>query len=94
MKISMIIACVHMTFAGVLKCVNDLKKGQRSQFYFDSIPKLILLLTNVGYLVYLIIAKWFTNYTGIESHAPSIINTMLERYLGFKERHFSIFGSL
>lgn len=64
------------------------------QFYFDSVPKLVLMFTTVGYLVYLIIAKWLTSYNGMEYAAPSIINTMLELYLGYKDRKVSILGSM
>lgn len=77
MKLSMVMAFVHMTFGIVLKMVNELKKGQKKIFLYDSLPKLILMFTTIGYLVYLIIAKWLTNYHGNESHAPSIINSML-----------------
>lgn len=41
------------------------------------------MFTTIGYLVYLIIAKWLTNYNGHESSAPSIINTVIEMYLGY-----------
>jgi V-type H+-transporting ATPase subunit a len=64
MKISMVIAFVHMVFGTVLKMVNEKKRGQMKTFYLDSLPKLVLMFTTVGYLVYLIIAKWLTDYTG------------------------------
>lgn len=64
MKISMVIAFIHMVFGTVLKMVNEHKRGQTKSLYLDSLPKLILMFTTVGYLVYLIVAKWLTNYTG------------------------------
>lgn len=95
MKISMVIAFVHMTFGLVLKIVNELKRSQMSMIVFDTLPKLGLLLTTVGYLVFLIIKKWLTNFTGHESTAPSIINSMIELYLGWNEnRRHSILGSM
>lgn len=77
MKISMVIAFVHMVFGTVLKMANELKRGQTKNFYMDSLPKLTLMFTTVGYLVFLIIAKWLTDYSGRESVAPSVINSML-----------------
>lgn len=77
MKLSMVIAFVHMIFGTILKMVNEIKKGQMKAVYFDSIPKLVLMFTTIGYLVYLIIAKWLTNYSGHEYEAPSVINSML-----------------
>lgn len=95
MKISMVVAFVHMVFGTVMKMINELKRGQKKHFYFDSMPKLVLMFTTVGYLVYLIIAKWLTDYTGRENVAPSVINSMLELYLGFKpDRKVSILGSM
>jgi V-type H+-transporting ATPase subunit a len=73
----MIIAFIHMTFGIILKMINELKRGQNKNIIYDSIPKLVLMFTTVGYLVYLIIIKWMTNYRGVESTAPSVINTML-----------------
>ena len=62
MKLSMIIAFIHMCFGVSLKMINELKRGQNKLFIYDSMPKLILMFTTIGYLVYLIIAKWLTNY--------------------------------
>lgn len=64
MKLSMIVAFIHMCFGAVLKIANELKKGQKSLVLYDSIPKLILMFTTIGYLVLLIIVKWLTNYEG------------------------------
>lgn len=64
MKISMVIAFVHMTFGTVLKMTNELKRGQTARLVYDSLPKLVMMFTTIGYLVFLIIAKWLTDYTG------------------------------
>lgn len=64
MKLSMIIAFIHMCFGAILKMTNELKRGQKKLFIYDSLPKFILMITTIGYLVYLIIAKWLTNYKG------------------------------
>ena len=95
MKISMIIAFVHMAFGLILKVVNELKRSQKGLIIYDSLPKIGLLFTTVGYLVFLIVKKWLTDFTGHESTAPSIINSMLELYLGWNERRkHSILGSI
>lgn len=64
MKISMIVAFVHMAFGMSLKIINEKKRRQYKKILYDSIPKLVLLFTTVGYLVLLIIKKWLTNYNG------------------------------
>ena len=79
----MIVAFVHMLFGGILKIANEMKRKQNNSILYDSIPKVGLLLTTVGYMDYLIVRKWLTNYAGRESEAPSIINCILELYLGW-----------
>lgn len=83
MKLSMIVAFFHMGFGMALKIVNERKRGEYKKIIYDSIPKIGLLFTTVGYLVLLIVKKWLTNYSGAESTAPSIINSLLELYLGW-----------
>lgn len=95
MKISMIVAFIHMGFGMILKIVNDKKRGQYKKIFYDSLPKFCILLTTVGYLVLLIVLKWLKNYEGNESKAPSIINCILELYLGWNlDRKDSIFESV
>ena len=77
MKISMIIAFVHMFFGLILKIVNEIKRSQNNLIIYDSLPKLGLLCSSVGYLVTLIITKWLTDWTGKDATSPSIINSML-----------------
>lgn len=64
MKLSMVIAFIHMVFGTVLKIVNEIKREQKKMLYFDSLPKLVLMFTTIGYLVFLIVVKWLTNYDG------------------------------
>ena len=64
MKISMIMAFTHMLFGMVLKIINEKKRGQTATIFYDSLPKIGLLLTTVGYLVLLIVVKWLTNFSG------------------------------
>lgn len=95
MKISMIVAFFHMGFGMSLKIVNEFKRGQFKRIIYDSLPKIGILFTTVGYLVLLIVKKWLTNFEGSESTAPSIINCLLELYLGWNPtRKHSIFSSI
>jgi hypothetical protein len=40
-----------------------------------------MLLAMFGFMDVLIIAKWTTDFTGIESRAPSLISTMIAMFL-------------
>jgi V-type H+-transporting ATPase subunit a len=73
----MIVAFFHMGFGMALKIVNERKRGEYKKIFYDSLPKIGLLFTTVGYLVLLIVKKWMTDYSTIEHTAPSIINSIL-----------------
>jgi vacuolar-type H+-ATPase subunit I/STV1 len=51
-----------MSFGLILKIANEVKRGQKKQIVFDSVPRLLLMLCTVGFLVLLIIVKWLNNY--------------------------------
>lgn len=47
----------------------------------EFLPQLILLLAIFGYMDFLIIVKWNTNYIGNTDKAPSIIVTIVNFFL-------------
>ena len=55
-----------------------------------------MLLSMFGFMDALIIAKWTTDFTGIESKAPSLISTMIAMFLNggaIPENNIPILGS-
>lgn len=60
-----------------MKAFNAIHFRSAIDFFFEFVPQIILLLSLFGYMDALIIIKWLTDYTGRESEAPSIINTMI-----------------
>jgi V-type H+-transporting ATPase subunit a len=66
-----------MSLGICMKAVNAYTFKSKTDFFFEFIPQIILLSVLFGYMNLLIILKWLTNYTGQESNAPSIINTMI-----------------
>ncbi len=77
MKISVIIAVVHMTLGVFVKATNTLYFGKLMDFIFEFIPQLTFLLLLFGYMDFLIIYKWTVNWDANTSIAPSIITTMI-----------------
>ena len=73
MKIAVILGVVHMTLGIVLKGSNLIYFGRKIDFVFEFIPQLVILLALFGYMDFLIMVKWLTDWTGIEGQAPSII---------------------
>ena len=81
MKIAVILGVVHMTLGIVLKGTNLIYFGRKIDFVFEFIPQLVILLALFGYMDFLIIVKWLTDFTGKEDKAPSIIQTMIAMFI-------------
>ena len=83
MKIAVILGVAHMTLGIVLKGCNLIYFGRKIDFVFEFIPQLVILLAMFGYMDFLIIVKWLTDFSGIEDKAPSIIQTMIAMFISF-----------
>ncbi len=70
-----------MTLGLVQKGLNAIYFKSKLNFYHEFLPQIILLLCMFGYMDFLIIQKWLTNYLGYEHEAPSIITTMVSMFL-------------
>ena len=77
MKLSVIFAISQMSLGVLMKAFNASYFNSKIDFICEFIPQIILMLSLFGYMDLLIIIKWLTNYSGKESIAPSIINTMI-----------------
>jgi V-type H+-transporting ATPase subunit a len=76
MKISVIIAVVHMTLGVFVKAANALYFRRFIEFFFEFIPQLAFMILLFGYMDFLIIYKW-NQFWPDPSTAPSIITTMI-----------------
>ena len=83
MKIAVILGVLHMTLGIVLRGSNALHFNKKLDFLFEFLPQLIILVALFGYMDLLIIMKWLTDWTGRESKAPSIIQTMIAMFIEF-----------
>ncbi|ETW31295.1 hypothetical protein PFFCH_01315 [Plasmodium falciparum FCH/4] len=81
MKFSIIIGFIHMTFGVLMKGFNALHFKRKMDFFFEFLPQLVMMLSMIGYLVFLIIYKWVTpvGYGGFQKQG--IINTIINMYL-------------
>ena len=66
-----------MSVGVFIKALNCIYFKDRLSFFHEFIPQILLLLLIFGYMDVLIIVKWFTDYSGHENLAPSIITTMI-----------------
>ena len=77
MKISVIIAVVHMTLGVCIKGGNAIFFKKYMDFFFEFIPQLIFMLVFFGYMDFLIVFKWLQFWPEDGTYAPSIITTMI-----------------
>lgn len=77
MKISVIIAVVHMTLGVFVKASNNIYFCNLIDFFFEFVPQLIFLTLLFGYMDFLIVYKWTVNWGLYAANAPSVITTMI-----------------
>lgn len=77
MKISVIIAVVHMLLGVFVKAGNALYFNNKLIFIFEFIPQLVFMVVFFGYMDFLIVFKWLKNWKLYDPSAPSIITTMI-----------------
>jgi V-type H+-transporting ATPase subunit a len=79
MKLSVIIAYLHMGLGLFLMALNHKYNGNRLGILAKFLPQMLFLSCTFGYMDILVIVKWFNTY----KNAPSIINSMISMFLGF-----------
>lgn len=83
MKISVIIAVMHMTLGIFVKGSNSLYFKKKLDFCFEFLPQLVFMTVLFGYMDFLIIYKWLKPWQPYDPTAPSIITTMINIPLKF-----------
>ncbi len=81
MKLSVILGVLQMGLGVCMKAANASYFGNKMDLVFEFIPQIILLFVLFGYMDWMIIAKWTTDFTGREHMAPSIISNMIDMAL-------------
>ncbi|CAD8191662.1 unnamed protein product [Paramecium pentaurelia] len=76
MKTAIIVGVIQMVFGILLKGWNCLYQRKLIDFFFNFLPELAFMLSTFGYMSFLIILKWLTNYSN-NLEPPSIITTLL-----------------
>lgn len=82
MKLAVIVGVAHMALGVLMKGFNSAYFGRYVDFIFEFIPQILMLLALFGYMDYLIMAKWTTDWSGREGASPAIISTMIGMFLG------------
>jgi len=77
MKISIIIGVSQMVFGLACKTSNCLYFKRWRDLLLENLPEYIFLLSIFGYLSFLIILKWCTDWVGLEKRPPPLLDTLL-----------------
>ncbi len=81
MKLSVILGVLQMGLGVFMKALNARYRKNNVDFWFEFVPQIILLFSLFGWMDWMIIAKWTTDFTNREYMAPSIISTMIDMFL-------------
>lgn len=85
MKTAVILGVSQMTIGIIIKGMNALFFKRWSEFVFEFLTQLIILTSLFGFMDYLIVAKWTTNWEG--KQPPSIISSMIADVSGKNSDH-------
>mmetsp|Transcript_7390 Transcript_7390/g.6653 ORF Transcript_7390/g.6653 Transcript_7390/m.6653 type:complete len:89 (+) Transcript_7390:1105-1371(+) len=66
-----------MALGVCMKAANAMHYENKLDLFLEFVPQIILLFVLFGYMDMLIVFKWLSDFTNIESKAPSIISTMI-----------------
>lgn len=81
MKLSIILGVFQMGFGVALSLVNHTFFKRPLDIYTEFIPRVIWLTCIFGYMVILILYKWFAYNAASSASAPSILVTMINMFL-------------
>ncbi|CCD13526.1 unnamed protein product [Trypanosoma congolense IL3000] len=81
MKCSVIIGVVQMIAGVLLSLMNHIYFGNTIEIWFRFIPEIVFLTCTFGYMCFLIIVKWCTNWEHRTHEAPSLLETMTNFFL-------------
>lgn len=77
MKISVIIGVAQMIIGIIFKGMNAVHFNSSIDFFFEFIPQIIFMVAFFGYMNFMIIIKWVTDWSSKSFNAPSIITLLI-----------------
>jgi len=78
MKVAVIYGVSHMTLGIFLKGTNAFYFGNCIDFFFEFVPQIVLMVSLFGFMDFMIVLKWLTDFTANTSVAPSIITLTID----------------
>eukprot|EP00009_Paramoeba_aestuarina_P017369 CAMPEP_0201524224 /NCGR_PEP_ID=MMETSP0161_2-20130828/21185_1 /ASSEMBLY_ACC=CAM_ASM_000251 /TAXON_ID=180227 /ORGANISM="Neoparamoeba aestuarina, Strain SoJaBio B1-5/56/2" /LENGTH=819 /DNA_ID=CAMNT_0047923521 /DNA_START=82 /DNA_END=2541 /DNA_ORIENTATION=- len=84
MKMSVLIGVTQMLLGITLSGFNAVYRKKVYDLIFEFVPQILFMLSIFGYLCFLIVYKWFTNYADMEKNPdtpPSLLNALVNMFL-------------
>lgn len=81
MKVSIVFGVAQMTLGLCCSLVNHIYYKDRRSIWFGFVPEVCFFLSIFGYLVFMIFAKWATDWVGEAKRPPSLLNTLIAMFM-------------
>jgi len=81
MKMSIIMGVTQMVLGIIMSLLNAIYFKRMINILGEFIPQMIFMLSLFGYMSFLIIYKWCTNWQYINNNAPMLLNVMIGMFL-------------
>lgn len=81
MKLAVTLGVAQMTFGIVISLLNHLYSRDYLHVFFEFVPRLVFLWCTFGYMIFIVIYKFTVDWTGKESLAPNLVQTMIGMFL-------------
>jgi len=81
MKVSIVFGVAQMTLGLCCSLVNHIYYKDRRSIWFGFVPEICFFLSIFGYLVFMIFAKWATDWVGEAKRPPSLLNTLIAMFM-------------
>ncbi|KAG5462512.1 MAG: ATPase V0/A0 complex, partial [Olpidium bornovanus] len=81
MKMAILLGVVQMTFGICLTVYNHVEFKHKKYILAEFVPQVIFMLSIFGYLSFMIVLKWCTNFEGSATKPPSLLNMLIYMFL-------------
>eukprot|EP00826_Nyctotherus_ovalis_P034657 TRINITY_DN2907_c0_g1_i1.p1 TRINITY_DN2907_c0_g1~~TRINITY_DN2907_c0_g1_i1.p1 ORF type:complete len:595 (+),score=123.05 TRINITY_DN2907_c0_g1_i1:606-2390(+) len=81
MKLGILLGIAQMLLGVGMKGLNLVYFNKQSELLLSFVPQALLIVTFLGYMGGLIVAKWLTDWSSIERNPPSIITCIISIFI-------------
>lgn len=85
MKAAVILGVFQMLLGTCMKGMNALYFKDYTVFFFECLPQIALMVALFGFMDYLIVVKWLTEWKNTAT-APAVVQTIITMFIGMGEK--------